>query len=248
MLQIKNLSLVTGENGTEKKILDNINLEIKDGSFVVLTGPNGGGKTTLAKSIMGIVKPTSGNIIWNGTDVSGMTITERARVGISYGFQQSPRFKGLKVRDLLELAAGKESLTTAECCRYLNKVGLCAGDYIDREVDTSLSGGEVKRIEIATILARNSGLMIFDEPEAGIDLWSFAKLTETFRDLHKNSEASIVVISHQERIINLADEIVVLSGGHIINQGTREEVFPSILADSVPGCKYQSNPALTSDN
>lgn len=248
MLEIKNLSFVVGENETEKKILNNISLNIADGSFVVLTGPNGGGKSTLAKSIMGIIKPTSGLITWNGVDITDMSITERARAGISYGFQQSPRFKGLKVRDLLELASGKEKLTTGECCRYLNKVGLCAGDYIDREVDSSLSGGEVKRIEIATILARSSGLMIFDEPEAGIDLWSFAKLTDTFKEMHKNSNAAIIVISHQERIINLADEIVVLSGGVIINQGPREKVFPTILAGSNPGCKYQTNVDPRSEN
>lgn len=241
MLEIKNLTLSAGEAGNEKKILDNVNISFEDGKFIVLTGPNGGGKTTLAKTIMGIMKSDSGSIIWNGTDITNLSITERARMGISYGFQQSPRFKGLKVRDLLELASGKDNLTTSECCRYLNKVGLCAGDYIDREVDTSLSGGEVKRIEIATILARNSSLMIFDEPEAGIDLWSFAKLTDTFRELHRMSSATIIVISHQERIINLADEIVVLSDGNISNRGTRDEIFPSILADSVPGCKYQTN-------
>lgn len=246
MLEIKDLTLSAGDAGSEKKILDKVNINFEGGKFIVLTGPNGGGKTTLAKAIMGIMKADSGSIIWNGTDITNLSITERARMGISYGFQQSPRFKGLKVRDLLELASGKDNLTTSECCRYLNKVGLCAGDYIDREVDTSLSGGEVKRIEIATILARNSSLMIFDEPEAGIDLWSFAKLTDTFRELHRASSATIIVISHQERIINLADEIVVLSDGNIANRGTRDEIFPSILADSVPGCKYQTNNSAVS--
>lgn len=237
MLSIRNLSLVA-ENGDETKvILNNINLDIEDSKFIVLTGPNGGGKTTLAKVIMGLVKPTSGQIIYNGVDITDMSITERARLGISYGFQQPPRFKGLKVRDLLELASGKDKLSTSECCMYLNKVGLCAADYIDREVNTSLSGGEVKRIEIATILARNSSLMIFDEPEAGIDLWSFAKLTETFGDLHKNSAATMIIISHQERIIGLADEIVVLSGGSVEKRGNKDEVFPSILAGVTPGCK-----------
>ena len=237
MLSIRNLSLVA-ENGEERKeILKGIDLDIDESKFVVLTGPNGGGKTTLAKAIMGLVKPTSGKIIYNGVDITDMSITERARLGISYGFQQPPRFKGLKVRDLLELASGKDRLSTTECCMYLNKVGLCAADYIDREVDTSLSGGEVKRIEIATILARNSSLMIFDEPEAGIDLWSFAKLTETFGELHKSSDATMIIISHQERIIGLADEIIVLSDGHVERRGTREEVFPSILAGITPGCK-----------
>lgn len=237
MLSIRNLSLIA-ENGEEtKEILKGINLDIDDSKFVVLTGPNGGGKTTLAKVIMGLVKPSSGQIIYNGVDITDMTITDRARLGISYGFQQPPRFKGMRVRDLLELASGKDALSTTECCMYLNKVGLCAADYIDREVDTSLSGGEVKRIEIATILARNSSLMIFDEPEAGIDLWSFAKLTETFSDLHKNSNATMIIISHQERIIGLADEIVVLSNGTVDRIGSKDEVFPSILAGATPVCK-----------
>lgn len=238
MLSIKDLHLSAGDAGSEKEILHGINLDIANSSFVVLTGPNGGGKTTLAKAIMGLIPAASGSIRWNGTELCGMSITERARLGISYGFQQPPRFKGLRVRDLLELASGRDDLKTADCCRYLNKVGLCAGDYIDREVDASLSGGEVKRIEIATILARNSSLMIFDEPEAGIDLWSFAKLTDTFRDLHRSSDATIIVISHQERIINLADEIVVLSDGNVLKRGSKAEVFPTILAESAPGCKY----------
>ena len=237
MLSIKNLSLVAINGEETKVILKDINLDIEDSKFIVLTGPNGGGKTTLAKVIMGLIKPTSGQIIYNGVDITDMSITERARLGISYGFQQPPRFKGLRVRDLLELASGKDVLSTTECCMYLNKVGLCAADYIDREVNTSLSGGEVKRIEIATILARNSSLMIFDEPEAGIDLWSFAKLTETFGDLHKNSDATMIIISHQERIIGLADEIVVLSDGKVDRRGSKDEVFPSILAGATPGCK-----------
>ena len=237
MLRIKNLSLIASNGEETKTILNNINMDIDDSKFIVLTGPNGGGKTTLAKVIMGLVKPTSGQIIYNGVDITDMSITERARLGISYGFQQPPRFKGLRVRDLLELASGKDKLSTTECCMYLNKVGLCAADYIDREVNTSLSGGEVKRIEIATILARNSSLMIFDEPEAGIDLWSFSKLTETFGDLHKTSNATMIIISHQERIIGLADEIVVLSNGSVEKRGSKDEVFPSILAGATPGCK-----------
>ena len=237
MLSIKNLSLIASNGEETKTILNNINMDIDDSKFIVLTGPNGGGKTTLAKVIMGLVKPTSGQILYNGVDITDMSITERARLGISYGFQQPPRFKGLRVRDLLELSSGKDKLSTTECCMYLNKVGLCAADYIDREVNTSLSGGEVKRIEIATILARNSSLMIFDEPEAGIDLWSFSKLTETFGDLHKTSNATMIIISHQERIIGLADEIVVLSNGSVEKRGSKDEVFPSILAGATPGCK-----------
>ena len=220
-----------------------MSLTISDNRFVVITGPNGGGKTTLAKAIMGLVQPTSGQILWNGEDVTGLSVTERARRGISYGFQQPPRFKGLKVKDLLELASGK-GLTHEEECQFLTRVGLCANDYIDREVDTSLSGGEVKRIEIATILARKAGLMIFDEPEAGIDLWSFARLTETFQQLHDAKDATLVVISHQERIINLADEIVMVSGGQITQYGPKEEIFPLILANTVTGCSYMNEGAM----
>lgn len=240
MLEIKNLSYqVDGENST-LDILRDISLTVEDNQFVVITGPNGGGKTTLAKAIMGLVPATSGQITWNGTNVTGLSITERARLGISYGFQQPPRFKGLRVRDLLALASGSESLTRDECCQYLTRVGLCAGDYIDREVDTSLSGGEVKRIEIATILARKSGLMIFDEPEAGIDLWSFAKLTESFRTIHDRRESTLLIISHQERIINLADEIVMVSDGQIVKHGPKDEIFPQILANTSAGCSYMS--------
>ena len=240
MLEIQDLSYrVEGEDGA-LDILRNISLTIGDNKFVVITGPNGGGKTTLAKAIMGLVPATGGSIRWNGADVTGLSITERARMGISYGFQQPPRFKGLRVRDLLSLAAGCEELTQEECCQYLTRVGLCAGDYIDREVDSSLSGGEVKRIEIATILARKSGLMIFDEPEAGIDLWSFAKLTDTFRMIHDRRENTLLVISHQERIINLADEIIMVADGKIVKQGPKDEIFPEILANTTAGCSYMT--------
>ncbi len=237
MLEIKNLCFSATDGAEKIDILKNIDLTVEDGTFLVLTGPNGGGKTTLAKAISGIVQPTGGQILWNGLDITNMSITERAKNGISYGFQQPPRFTGMKVGNLLSLAAGKK-LSRIDCCAYLNKVGLCAADYVDREVDTSLSGGEVKRIEIATILARGSGLMIFDEPEAGIDLWSFAKLTETFRELHKVSDATIIIISHQERIISLADEIAVLSGGRISERGKKDDIFPKLLGNETRGCEY----------
>ena len=241
MLEIKHISYqVEGDAGEELDILNDVSLTVGDGQFVVVTGPNGGGKTTLAKAIMGLVKPTAGTISWNGTDITHMSITDRARLGVSYGFQQPPRFKGLRVKDLLALAAGSEKLTREEGCQYLTRVGLCAGDYIDREVDASLSGGEVKRIEIATILARKAGLMIFDEPEAGIDLWSFAKLTETFRMIHRKREATLIVISHQERIIDLADEIVMIADGRVQKHGPKDEIFPEILANTSTGCSYLS--------
>ena len=239
MLELKDLSYqVEGESGQGLDILDKVSLTVGDNKLIVITGPNGGGKTTLAKAIMGLVQPTGGQILWNGTDITNMDITGRARLGVSYGFQQPPRFKGLRVRDLLALAAGSERLTREEGCQYLTKVGLCAHDYIDREVDASLSGGEVKRIEIATILARKAGLMIFDEPEAGIDLWSFAKLTVTFQAIHRRREATLLIISHQERIIGLADEIVMISEGKVARHGPRDEIFPEILANAKAGCSY----------
>jgi len=236
MLELKNISFSVTTPEGRNDIIKDISLTIPDGKLVVLTGPNGGGKTTLAKIIMGLVEPTSGQIIWNGEDVTALGITERAQKGISYGFQQPPRFKGIKVRDLLSIASGKRILPKTEACNYLTQVGLCANDYLDRDVDTSLSGGEVKRIEIATILARQSGLMILDEPEAGIDLWSFSKLTETFSNIHAKHDCTMIIISHQERIISLADEIVVVSGGRIGKKGSAEEIFPTILADTYGCC------------
>ena len=235
MLEIKNLSYRVEDGSGTAEILRDVSLTIDDKRFVVITGPNGGGKTTLARTVMGINPATSGSILWNGRDITKLSVTERARLGISYGFQQPPRFKGMKVRDLLNIAAGAP-MSHDRACDYLTKVGLCARDYIDRDVDASLSGGEVKRIEIATVLARRSGLMIFDEPEAGIDLWSFARLTETFQEIHDKKEATILIISHQERIIRLADEIVLIAGGTVSARGSVDEVYPKIIADTVTGC------------
>lgn len=235
MLDIKNLSVSVSDEAGTVDILKNINLTVEDQKLVAITGPNGGGKTTLARAIMGLIPASSGSIMWNGTDLTGCTVTERARLGVSYGFQQPPRFKGMKVKDLLGIAAGKE-LGHDEACAYLTKVGLCARDYLDRDVDASLSGGEVKRIEIATVLARRCPLMIFDEPEAGIDLWSFARLTETFSEIHEKKEATILIISHQERILRLADEIVLVANGEVQTRGPMEEIYPQILDDTVSGC------------
>ena len=209
-----------------------------EGRAVLFLGESGTGKSTLGYAVTGnpVYTVTSGSIVFDGEDITALDITARAKRGISYGFQQPPRFKGITVHDLLLLAAGEDKLSKDKCCAYLTKVGLCANDYLDREVDVSLSGGEVKRIEIATILARRGQLMIFDEPEAGIDLWSFARLTETFEQLHRAGAATMVIISHQERIIKLADEIVVIAGGQIAHRGSTEEIFPLILADTLGSC------------
>lgn len=235
MLTLKNLSLTAADAQGRADIVKNVSLDVDDGKFLVITGPNGGGKTTLAKLIMGLATPTGGQIFLDGEDITGLSITDRAKRGISYSFQQPPRFKGMKVSDLLTIAAGK-ALSHDEACSYLTQVGLCARDYLNRDVDTSLSGGEVKRIEIATLLAKNSRLMIFDEPEAGIDLWSFARLTETFRELHEKGGRTILIISHQERIIRLADEIILIANGEIAGRGTADELYPKLLSQTVAGC------------
>ena len=239
MLELQNLSFEVSDQGSEaKEIINNINLTLDDHTFTAITGPNGGGKSTLAKLIMGIERPTSGRIVWNGTDITEMSITERANLGISFAFQQPVRFKGIRVKDLIRLSAGADKkLSTASACDYLSKVGLCARDYINREVDASLSGGELKRIEIATIIARNTPLSVFDEPEAGIDLWSFNNLIKVFEELHETSTNSLIIISHQERILNIADEIVVIKDGSIVAQGTRDTIMPELLKGTA-GCKF----------
>ena len=230
MLELQHLSFRVDTEGQDKEILEDINLLIPNGKLIVITGPNGGGKSTTARIIAGIEKPTEGRILLDGEDVTELGVTERARAGIAFAFQQPVRFKGIKVRDLIRLAAGKK-ISTGEACSYLSAVGLCARDYIDREVNASLSGGELKRIEIATVLARGSRLSVFDEPEAGIDLWSFQNLIEVFQNMRKNiRDSSIVIISHQERILNIADEIVVLAGGKIRKQGGRDEILPELLS------------------
>lgn len=229
MLQLNHLSFAVNADGQQKEIIRDISLEIPDGKLVVITGPNGGGKSTLAKLIAGIETPTSGAILFNGEDITGMSITERARKGIAFAFQQPVRFKGIRVMDLIRIAAGRE-LSVADACRYLSLVGLCAAEYIDREVNASLSGGELKRIEIATVLARNSLLSLFDEPEAGIDLWSFSNLIDVFQKQRREiKNRSILIISHQERILNIADEIVVLNNGMIENRGPKDAVLPTLM-------------------
>ena len=233
MLELRNVSyVVKDENGADKEILKNINLTI-DERFVAITGPNGGGKSTLAKIIAGIYQPTGGQILFDGEDITNVSITDRARKGISFAFQQPVRFKGLTVKDLITLAAGKP-ISVAEACNYLSEVGLCARDYINREVNASLSGGELKRIEIALIIARSTKLSVFDEPEAGIDLWSFNNLIKVFERMHEKTHGSILIISHQERILNIADRIIVIADGEIRESGTKDEIMPSVLGSGAP--------------
>ena len=231
MLELKNVGYRVKDELGEKQILKNINLTL-DERFVAFTGPNGGGKSTLAKVIAGIYTPTEGQIYLDGEDITSLSVTERAQKGISYAFQQPVRFKGLTVRDLINIAVGK-TLKVSDACAYLSEVGMCARDYIDREVNASLSGGELKRIEIATILARSTKLSVFDEPEAGIDLWSFSNLIKVFENMHEKTKGNILIISHQERILNIADKIVVIANGKIQNVGKKEEILPCLLgADS----------------
>jgi len=237
MLELKNISFNVQDESKEKEIIRHLDLTIDDGKFVVVTGPNGGGKSTMAKLIAGIEKPAEGRIIFNGEDITEKSITERANLGISFAFQQPARFKGITVLDLLRIAAAKQ-LSVSACCEFLSEVGLCARDYINREVNASLSGGELKRIEIATVLARGTRLAIFDEPEAGIDLWSFQNLISVFERMRMADTRSILIISHQERILQIADEIVVLANGQITKHGPREEILPELLGtgDAVGVC------------
>ena len=224
MLELKNISYIVNEDGKEKAILKDINLTVNE-HFVAITGPNGGGKSTLAKIIAGIIKPTTGQILLDGEDISELNITERAKKGISYAFQQPVHFKGLTVKDLVSIASGK-TLNVSQICEILSEVGLCARDYVNREVNASLSGGELKRIEIAMIIARGTKLSLFDEPEAGIDLWSFSMLIQKFEEIHTEKKQSLIVISHQEKIINMADRIMIIDGGEIKKIGTKDEVLP----------------------
>ena len=228
MLTLENVSFEVREEKGQKEIIRDMNLSIDDHKFVVITGPNGGGKSTLAKLIAGIEKPTAGKVYFDGTDITQMGVTERANLGISFAFQQPVRFKGIQVLDLIRLAA-KKNLSAVDACQYLSEVGLCAKDYINREVNASLSGGELKRIEIATVLARNTKMSVFDEPEAGIDLWSFQNLIRVFERMREGTDGSILIISHQERILNVADKIVLVKDGEVSAVGTKDEILPMLL-------------------
>lgn len=239
MLELRNVSFQVSEDSTDKEILKNVSFTLEDNKFVAITGPNGGGKSTLARMIAGIIKPVSGSILLDGQDITNLSVTERARQGISYAFQQPVRFKGITVLNLLRLAAGKR-LSAADACQYLSEVGLCAKDYINREVNSSLSGGEIKRIEIATVMARGTKISVFDEPEAGIDLWSFQNLIQVFEKMHDQKHGSILIISHQERILKTADEILVIADGEVAGFGSRDEILPSLLNsdNAESGCKF----------
>lgn len=231
MLELKNVSFEVKTEDVDKAIVRDVSFCIEDNKFVVITGPNGGGKSTLAKLIMGIEKPTSGQILFDGVDITNMSITERANLGVSFAFQQPVKFKGIYVLDLLRIAA-KRNLSVSEACEYLSAVGLCAKDYINREINGSLSGGELKRIEIATVLARGTKLSVFDEPEAGIDLWSFQNLIKIFEQMQANIKGSILIISHQERILNIADDVILIADGKIKKHGSKDEVLPELLSQT----------------
>ena len=230
MLELQHLSFSAENGGATKEIINDVSLTLGE-KFIAFTGPNGGGKSTLAKLIMGILTPTAGRILFDGEDITDLSITERARRGLAFAFQQPVRFKGITVSDIINLASGR-TLTVSEICSYLSEVGLCACDYVNREINASLSGGELKRIEIATTLARGSRFTIFDEPEAGIDLWSFNSLTNVFENMAKKTAGSLLIISHQERILNIADRIVIIAGGKVEADGKRDEVLPRILSAS----------------
>ena len=236
MLELRNISYEVSEDDDHKEIIKNVDLKVADDRFIAVTGPNGGGKSTLAKLIVGIYKPTQGKIFFNGEDITDMSITDRAKAGISFAFQQPVRFKGIRVKDLISLAAGQK-ISTAKACEYLSEVGLCAKDYVNREVDASLSGGEIKRIEIATLIARDKELAVLDEPEAGIDLWSFSNLIKVFEKMREDRKRSIIIISHQERILDIADEIVVLKDGGIVARGAKDEILPELLKGT-EGCRF----------
>ena len=233
MLELKNVCFGVESQDSAKEIIKDVSFVVPDEKFVVITGPNGGGKSTLARLIMGIEKPRSGRILLDGRDITELGITERAKLGISFALQQPVRFKGIHVVDLLRLASGK-TLSVSEACEYLSAVGLCARDYINREVNASLSGGEMKRIEIATVIARGTTLSVFDEPEAGIDLWSFQSLIQVFENMQKRSHASILIISHQERILEIADSIILIADGRVSGQGSRDEMLPELMKSTVP--------------
>lgn len=239
MLELKHLCFEAETDEGVRQILKDVNLTV-DERMVVITGPNGSGKSTMAKLIAGIEQPTSGQILLDGEDITHLSITERARRGISFAFQQPVRFKGITVFDLISIASGKK-LSTNEACTYLSEVGLCARDYVNREVNASLSGGELKRIEIAMIMARGTKLSVFDEPEAGIDLWSFSNLIQVFEHLHEKINGSILIISHQERILNIADRIIVLADGQVRSDGGREEILPQLLGEAPSVCSALSD-------
>lgn len=235
MLKVEHLSYDIQEEGKQSEILSDVSFSVKDGEMLVITGPNGGGKSTLAKILMGINQPSSGKIVLNGQEITALSIDERAKAGIGFAFQQPPRFKGMTVRRLLNLAAGR-TLGEEECCGLLSSVGLCAMEYIDRDADATLSGGEMKRIEIATVLAKPHELCIFDEPEAGIDLWSFSMLIKRFEQIHKEKKESMILISHQERIIQMADRIMVIADGRVESVGEAKEIMPKLFGEDVESC------------